>query len=88
MTDETDDRCLACMAALGCAELDDCAIPERCICRRCRNRPSEQAARQAQAPLEAGRDSWGEPEPGRRCEWCNTDPSEAAVRHEGPHATW
>jgi hypothetical protein len=23
-----------------------------------------------------------------RCSWCNTDPDEAAKRHEGPHATW
>jgi hypothetical protein len=23
-----------------------------------------------------------------RCFWCNTDPDEAAARHEGPHATW
>lgn len=23
-----------------------------------------------------------------RCSWCNTDPVEAAARHEGPHATW
>ena len=23
-----------------------------------------------------------------RCFWCNTDPEEAAARHEGPHATW
>lgn len=22
------------------------------------------------------------------CSWCNTDPVEAAARHEGPHATW
>lgn len=26
--------------------------------------------------------------PGNRCFWCNTDPEEAAARHEGPHATW
>jgi hypothetical protein len=25
---------------------------------------------------------------GDRCFWCNTDPDEAAARHEGPHATW
>lgn len=25
---------------------------------------------------------------GERCAWCNTDPDEAAARHEGPHATW
>lgn len=25
---------------------------------------------------------------GERCFWCNTDPDEAAARHEGPHATW
>lgn len=23
-----------------------------------------------------------------RCFWCNTNPEEAAARHEGPHATW
>lgn len=23
-----------------------------------------------------------------RCFWCNTSASEAAARHEGPHATW
>jgi hypothetical protein len=25
---------------------------------------------------------------GERCSWCNTDPDEAAARHEGPHLTW
>lgn len=24
----------------------------------------------------------------KRCSWCNTDPADAAARHEGPHATW
>jgi hypothetical protein len=23
-----------------------------------------------------------------KCPWCDTDPNEAAKRHEGPHATW